>query len=172
MKIKNNPVCAFISVLIIIIFSLYTTSALKTIPCEKDMISIFISNFIHIDTFHLMANLYGIYSLSKIEILLGSKKFLILVLFLSIFNTVFESILHKIINTPCSIGMSGILYGVITFEILLTKEIDYNGLFAVFLNIYASSISNTKSSLSAHIIGAISGILGSIILKQTDKLTL
>lgn len=172
MKIKNNPVCAFISVLIIIIFSLYTTSALKSIPCEKDMVSIFICNFIHIDLFHLIANLYAIYSLSRVEILLGSKKFFILVLFLSIFNTVFESILHKIINTPCSIGISGILYGVITFEILLTNNIDYNGLFAIFLNIYASSMSNTKSSLSGHMIGAISGILGSLILKQTAQLTL
>lgn len=172
MKIKNNPVCAFISVLIIIIFSLYTTSVFKSIPCEKDMVSIFICNFIHIDLFHLIANLYAIYSLSRVEILLGSRKFFILVLFLSIFNTIFESILHKIINTPCSIGISGILYGVITFEILLTKNIDYNGLFAIFLNIYASSMSNTKSSLSGHMIGAISGILGSLILKQTAQLTL
>ena len=163
MKIKNNPICAFLSVLIITIFSLYTTSVFKSIPCEKDMTSIFMSHFIHTDFIHLFANLYGIYSLTRVELVVGPKKFFILLIFLLIFNTIFESVLHRIINTPCSIGISGVLYGIITFEILYIKNVDYNSLISLFLNIYTSYSSNIKSSLSGHIIGGISGILGALL---------
>ena len=123
---KNNPVTSFLSVVIIILFSLYYTSILKTIPCEKDMRSIFMSQFIHVDFFHLLANLYGFYSMSRVELTLGPKKFFVLMIFLLLFNTLFEFILHRLIQTPCSIGISGILYGIVTFELLTKNVVEYN----------------------------------------------
>ena len=114
---KEHPICSFISVLIILIFSLYATNAIKIVPCEKDMLSIFMSQFVHTDFFHLASNLYGIYSLSRVEHKYGPKKFFSLIFFLLLLNTIAEAILHKLIKSPCSIGFSGILYGVLTFEI-------------------------------------------------------
>jgi membrane associated rhomboid family serine protease len=163
---KNNPITAFLSVVIVILFSLYYTSILKTIPCEKDMKSIFISQFIHTDFFHLLANLYGFYALSRVELMIGPKKFFILVMFLLIFNTIFEFILHYFAKTPCSIGISGILYGIVTFELLSKKIIDYHGILSIFLSIYASYKSNINSSLYGHLIGGFTGILGSLIFKN------
>ena len=58
---KNNSICAFISIIIIVVFSLYLSNAIKTIPCDKNMKSIFIGQFIHTDFFHLISNLYGLY---------------------------------------------------------------------------------------------------------------
>ena len=169
MKIKNykdTPVCSFIFVLIIVVFSLYFTNAIKNVPCEKDMKSIFISNFIHTDFVHLLSNLYGIYALSRVEYKVGFKKFFSLIIFLLIFNTIFEIILHRIIKTPCSIGFSGILYGITTFEIVCNDTIDYNMIGAIILNISVSKIFDKKSSLSGHIIGGISGILGGVLFKR------
>jgi membrane associated rhomboid family serine protease len=163
---KTTPICSFLAVSIITIFSLYVTNAIKTIPCDKDMLSIFMTNFIHIDITHLISNLVALYALSRVEYKTGPKKFFILLIFLLIFNTIFEFILHKIINTPCSIGISGILYGILTFEIICTNNIDYNMLGAVLLNVFISYGIDNKSSLSGHLIGAISGILGAIIFKN------
>ena len=166
-NLKNNPVCAFISSSMIIIFSLYFTDAIKSIPCEKNMPSILISNFIHTDFFHLMSNLYGLYSISLVEHKYGPKKFVFLILFLLIFSTIFEIILHKIIKTPCSIGFSGILYGIFTFETITDKKnIDYNLFLSIIFNIISSKIFQKKISLTGHIIGAITGILGAIIYKK------
>ena len=165
---KNNPITSFLTVVIVVLFSLYYTSILKTIPCEKNMKSIFISQFIHIDFFHLISNLYGFYALSRVELAMGPKKFFILVLFLLIFNTIFEFILHRLLKTPCSIGISGILYGIVTFELLSNKIVDYHGILSIFLSIYSSYTSTINSSLYGHLIGGFSGILGSIIFKKLN----
>jgi membrane associated rhomboid family serine protease len=165
--LKNCPICSFIFVILIILFSMYFTSALKTIPCEKNMISVLYSNFIHTDFYHLMANLFGLYSLTYVEIRLGSKKFLTLILFLLFFTSLLEIILYRIIKTPCTIGFSGILYGVFTFEIISKdKYVDYKILGSIFLNLIFSKIMNSKSSLYGHIIGVISGVCGALIYKK------
>lgn len=169
MKIKQTPFTAFICVFILTIFLLYVTNVIKEVPCEKDMKSIFISNFIHTDFFHVAANLYGLYSLSRVELDIGPKKFFTLLIFLLVFGTVLEGILHRIINTPCSIGFSGVLYGIMTFEIMYNKKFDYNIFISIILNIIVSKLGNRNLSLNGHIIGAISGILGGIIFNKLYK---
>jgi membrane associated rhomboid family serine protease len=165
----NYPICSFFAVLITIIFSLYFTNALKTIPCEKDMKSVFISQFIHTEFLHLISNLYGIYSLSRIEIKIGPKKFFSLIIFLLIFTSILESILHQLIETPCSIGFSGILYGVFTFEIMAIKDdFDYNLLIAIVADTISQKMMKNKISLYGHIIGVLSGILGGFIFKKLN----
>jgi membrane associated rhomboid family serine protease len=165
---KEYPICSFISVLIITIFSLYATNAIKTIPCEKDMTSIFVSQFIHTDFFHLASNLYGIYSLSKVENKYGPKKFFSLIIFLLVFNTIAEGVLHRIINTPCSIGFSGILYGVLTFELVCDK-FDYLLFGSIVTNIFIGKVFKSNVSLQGHLIGAISGIVGGLLFKNFFK---
>lgn len=165
-KIIETPLTAFICVIILTIFLLYTSNVIKEIPCNKDMKSIFLSNFIHTDFFHIIANLYGFYSLTRVELNLGSKKFFGLIIFLLFFNTIFECMLHKIINIPCSIGFSSILYGVLTFEVMYDKKFDYNIFISILLNIIISKIGNRKLSLASHLIGCVSGIIGSLIFEK------
>jgi membrane associated rhomboid family serine protease len=155
---NQNPVCSFISVLIITIFSLYFTNAIKTIPCEKDMQSVFVSQFIHVDFFHLLSNLYGLYSLSRVEQKYGPKFFFSLIFFLLLMNAIIETILHKIIITPCSIGFSGILYGVFTFE-LVSKgvNVDYLLFISIIANMVANDIFKNNISLQGHLVGAVTG---------------
>lgn len=167
---KEYPICSFISVLIITIFSLYLTNAIKTIPCEKDMVSIFMSQFVHTDFLHLLSNLYGLYSLSRIENKYGPKKFFGLLIFLLLINAAAESVLHKIIKSPCSIGFSGILYGVLTFEMICDKNnLDYVLLGSIITNIFVTKIFKSNVSLQGHIIGAITGIISGIMFKNFFK---
>ena len=134
------------------------------------MLSIFMSQFVHTDFLHLVSNLYGIYSLSRIENKYGPKKFFVLLLFLLFINTATESILHKIINYPCSIGFSGILYGVLTFDTVCDKNnIDYVLLVSIFTNMFVTKIFKSNNSLQGHIVGAITGIISGIMFKNFFK---
>jgi len=97
---------------------------------------VFMTNFIHIDFEHLLANLFGLYSLSRVERNMGTKPFFFLVLYLLIVSSVIESIIHKIFkNIPCSIGFSGVLFGVMTYEIIKTKKINIFLVGSILLNL-------------------------------------
>lgn len=162
--VRDVPVSSFLAISIIIVFSLYATTALKTIPCGKDLLANFTSNFIHIDPYHLIANLYALYALSRVEVSLGPKKFFILVLFLLFVNTLFEGAVHKMIpDIPCSIGFSGVLFGMMTWELVTNKGLDFYVATSIGAMVILPSIQNQKASLMGHLVGAVSGIIGGLL---------
>ena len=166
-NLKIYPVCSFISVVIITIFSLYFTNALKTIPCGKDMQSIFISQFIHVDFLHLVSNVYGLYTLSTVEQKYGPKFFFSLIFFLLTINALLESLFHKFFDTTCSLGFSGILYGVLTFELSCRgMNTNYLLFISIFANMIANDIFKNNVSLQGHLIGALSGIISGSLFKK------
>lgn len=162
-NIQDVPVSVFISVCIIVVFSLYTTSAIKNIPCSNDVISVFMSNFIHTDSFHLVANLYALYALSRVEQAIGGKHFVALIVFLLLLNTALESAINKKFNVPCSIGFSGVLYGIMTWELATQKHLDFYLITAIGATIMAPMLGKTNISVIGHGVGAFSGIIGGLI---------
>lgn len=162
--LKDIPVTLFLAVSIVVVFSLYLTTWIKTIPCGKDVMSIFTSNFIHLDPYHLMSNLFALYALSRVEQQLGAKKFIGLIIFLLIFTTFVEVLVHKIyIQIPCSIGFSGILFGIMTWELVTNKELDLILVLSIIAIVAVPSIQSEKVSLLGHSIGAIGGVVGGLI---------
>lgn len=166
-SLKNNPISAFIATVVIVIFSLYTTNAIKTIPCDKNMVDNFKSTFVHVDRLHLMSNLYALYALSRVERELGTKKFLILIIFLVCINTIIETSLHKITNKiPCSIGFSGILFGIMAYEIITQRGIDPYILSSILIMVITPSLKSSKVSFSGHLIGTVSGVISALIYSK------
>ena len=162
-KFSDVKVSIFLLTSIIVVFLLYVTNIIKSIPCQKSLLSNFYSNFFHIEITHLISNIIGLYALSRIERNIGIKKFIKLIILILLFNSVFETILYILFpNMLCSIGISGILYGLITYELFTNKEIDYVLIIYIFSNII---IPYKNISVSSHIIGAISGIIISKIIK-------
>ena len=124
-KVKIVPISSFIAVSIITIFSLYLTNVIKTIPCGDTVLSSFYSNFLHIEPAHLIGNLTALYALSRVERAIGSKQFIALIIFLLVFNSIVESIIHKRYpNIPCSIGFSGVLFGIMSWEMITNNKFD------------------------------------------------
>lgn len=163
-QIKDVPVSVFLAVSIVVIFSLYSTTALKELPCGKDVMSLFYSNFVHIDLYHLFSNIFALYALSRVEVAIGGKKFAGLIVFLLLFNTLAEVTANKINkNLKCSIGFSGVLFGVAIWEIVTTKDIDLTIILAIVAMVALPSIQNPRASLLSHSIGALSGIMGGLI---------
>jgi len=160
------PVSVLLATSIIVVFGLYITTMIKSVPCGKGVTDIFISNFIHTDPYHLISNLYALYALSRVEQKIGSKKFVYLVVFLLIFNTSLESIVHMAIpSIPCGIGFSGVLFGVTTWELVTTKTLDMWLVFSILGTVIIPSMKNSNISFTGHAVGAITGIIGGLVWK-------
>ena len=167
---KDVPVSVFLAVSIVLIFSLYATVVLKEIPCGKDVMSLFYSNFVHVDIYHLLSNIFALYALSRVEIAIGGKKFMTLIVFLLIFNTIAESIMYKLFkNLPCSIGISGVLFGVTAWEMITNKGFDWLVAVSLVVMIACPSIQDPKASLMGHSIGAIAGIIGGLLWSKISS---
>lgn len=166
-SVKNTPVSTFTIVTMILIFSLYTTNAIKSVPCRKNMTDNFLSSFVHVDSVHIFANLYTLYALSRVEIQLGSKKFFILIVFLLCINTIFKTLLHKMTNKiPCSIGFSGVLFGIMTWEIITNRGFDMNIATSIILLVILPSLQFRNVSFTGHLIGAVSGVIGGLLFNE------
>jgi len=161
---KQVPVSVMIAVSIVVIFSLYATTAIKEIPCGKDVMTIFYGNFVHVDVYHLISNIYALYALSRVELSMGGKQFTGLIVFLLVFNTLAESLMHKMFkDLPCSIGFSGILFGVTAWEMATTQDLDWVLVSSLIAMIAGPTIQNPKASLMGHAVGAVVGVIGGLM---------
>jgi len=161
-----TPICSTVIIINFIVFLLYFTSIIKTIPCDNDMKSIFVSNFIHIDYKHLLANAFGIYALSRIEEKIGIYEFLKLLIFILVIFTILETLLHNIYKEiNCSIGFSGIILGMITYEYIKNYgAIDYEILLSLIIYLIVPSYFSPNVSFSGHLLGVVAGIIASYII--------
>lgn len=167
---KDVPVSVFIAVSMIVVFLLFNAKVITALPCGKGMREVFMSNFVHIDAMHLISNLYALYAVSRVEQEMGFQSFIWLLIFLLIVNTLAEFIAKRIWqDMPCSIGFSGILFGLLTWELVSTRKFDVEVFLAIIIMVVGPSLTNKKASLSGHIIGAISGILGGFAWKILHK---
>lgn len=165
-NINDVPVCTFIAVSLIIVFSLYTTSALKQLPCNNDVLGVFMSNFIHTDMYHVISNLYALYALSRVEEQLKPKKFFTLIIFILIFSSIIEVSVNRMFNLPCSIGFSGVLFGITTWEIVTKQKVDFYLITSIFAMVLLPSLKSKKISLVGHLVGAFAGIIAGFISKK------
>ena len=170
-KVKIVPISSFIAVSIITIFSLYITNVIKTVPCGDTVLSSFYSNFLHIEPAHLIGNLTALYALSRVERAIGSKQFIALIVFLLIFNSIVEAIIHKRYpNIPCSVGFSGVLFGIMSWEMVTNNKFDAVTFLSIVMMVIAPSAQDSKASLSGHAVGATAGIIGGLMWTQFSKL--
>ena len=153
---KNTPLTSFLFVMMTVIFSMYYTTLLKKIPCEKDLTSVLVSNFIHTKPTHFFYNMYAVYAMSRIETKMGFKKFAMLITFALIVNSIIETLAHKIYESPCSIGFSGVLYSVFTYDFMATNEVDLYMMTALIAKVF---VGDKDSSIIGHLTGVVSGIL-------------
>jgi membrane associated rhomboid family serine protease len=156
---SNKIISIFIVIIISTIYLLFTTGYFASLPCDGNFLSKVSSNFVHVDFIHLASNVVGLYFISELEPQIGSEKFLQLFVVLNIFLGLIESYFYK---DKCSIGISGVLYGLIAYEMFKFKKIDYNIIIAlIFLFLFSG---DSKISHSGHLIGFLAGFLAVYIV--------
>ena len=163
---KKVSVSISVGIILIIVFLMYQTSILTTLPCDKNILDVFASIFTHVEWSHLLSNLFALYVLSRIEIQMESKSFTWLLVFLLAFNTVVEYTVKNIFDIRCSIGYSGILFGLMTWEILMEKSISIEVMLSIVVIVFGPGLNNKKISVEGHVIGAISGVIGALVYSR------
>ena len=163
-NLKGVPICTFIAVVSLVVFGLYVSKIIKAVPCGKTIISVFNSTFVHLDIYHLFANLLALYSLSRVEESMGMSNFGFLLMFLFAFNCITEVLLYKMFpNLPCSVGLSGILFGIMTWEMVSKQKLDITMFLSIIFMVVWPSLQNSKVSFRSHVSGAVSGIIGGLL---------
>lgn len=157
----KTPVTVLVSAILVVVSLLFIFRQWVSLPCGLDILSAFSRNFIHVDPLHLMINLYGFYRLADLEFSVGSIRYLALILLLTFFQSVLEWLYLTIrpIGGSCSIGFSGILFGILTFMFFFDRGIDLTLLLALFVSILSSSATSERISFTGHLFGVISGLL-------------
>jgi membrane associated rhomboid family serine protease len=158
------PVTVFVSVILVVVFLMYLSGKIRSLPCGSGVNKAFMRHFVHIDPMHLLINLYAFYVLSRVEVQMGSGPFLGLLVFLLIVNMAIEVVLH-ILNPefPCSIGFSGILFGIAAWELFVANEVNTGLLLLLAAMVINPSLQNPRASLLGHSIGAIAGVIGALL---------
>jgi hypothetical protein len=98
-----------------------------------------------------------------VEVQIGSSHYLSLILFLFVTTTAAETIARKLDNRiKCSLGFSGVLFGVSTYEIITFKKPDYTLLIStIIIALIRSNAPNT--SFLSHLVGIVAGGMSGII---------
>ena len=118
--VKTRPVFVVLTiVLIIIAIDLNRDNKRKVLNyCEPGILNGIKRSFSHVDPAHLLSNLIVFYILSRIETSRGSIFYIKLIVQLFVLTAVMEYIIQRYCHIPCAIGFSGILYGLLAWEIM------------------------------------------------------
>jgi membrane associated rhomboid family serine protease len=163
---KDVPITNTLGILLLTIFFLFNANVLTSIPCKKTPLDVLKSAFVHVEATHVISNLYALYALSVVERRMGSKVFLSLILWLLAFSTIGEWLVKLAIpSTPCSIGFSGVIFGLMTWELINKCKKGFDGeLLAAALLLVVQYTSGGKNvSFLGHTVGAIGGIIGGLL---------
>ena len=152
MDTKDKKVSLYISLVNLIVFLLYKIEFFNEIPCHGGLISNIKGDFVHKQFTHLLLNLIGLYILSDIEKHIGSQKFLKLVVFIIGTTSIIET---QFYSNYCSIGFSGILYGLLAYQMLISNKIEIDIIIVLILLYFTEK---DVSSNSFHLIGFLSGV--------------
>lgn len=163
----NRPVFVGLSLVLIVIATFYMTGQWEQIQCGDEPLLIFQRQFIHVTLRHLLANLFVFFILSRVESKIGSFRFAFLLLQISVWCVVVEYAVSRLINVNCAIGFSGILFGLLVWEVMQVNEpLSATVVFTLLLIIILPSLSNPNASLMGHALGAASGALVALYYKQ------
>lgn len=157
----ERPVFVSVSLMLIFIMVMYNYNIFTDVPCGDGVSKIVQRQFTHVSISHIMSNLFVFYLLSQMELKYGSQQFLLLLLQIVVICVGFEYLLQQITPVPCSIGFSGILFGLLAWELMQKNNHKIDIMFIIILVgiIIAPSLTNPRASLLGHAMGAVSGLV-------------
>ncbi len=157
-------VTVIISVVLTLVYLGFYTKTIKKIPCGNDFLSIVSSQFVHISLLHLASNLFSLWYLSNLERKLGWAKFSALVMAIILISSGADALIG---NRHCSIGFSGVLFGLFAWSTLSVKGFKWYNLGLVAVMLLANTGPNI--SLRGHALGALTGVVLALIYQLFMK---
>jgi membrane associated rhomboid family serine protease len=124
--------------------------------CQKTFISHLSNTFLHASTLHIIGTVLALGIMSRIEYDQGSLAFTLLITSLVVISSLLE---HQLRlwneNTPCGIGFSSIVIGLVAFELKGSTLLQASPL---LLTLIYPSLINPSISFEGHAIGAVTGL--------------
>ena len=150
------------------IFLLYHGKALVAIPCGNDFVSILQSQFVHVNFVHIASNLFSLWYMANLERSMGLGKFLALVLVIAVLSSAADTLIgHVGGNRPCSIGFSGVLFGLVAWSVLTTGGFKWYNI-AMVAGLLLTNM-GPHISVRGHVIGAVTGLVLALLYKLVPK---
>jgi len=156
----NHPITTFIIVLLFSFHLYQNINGLHILNIKNKFLQRILSTFYHVNNFHFLQNCLSLYNLRFIELMTSSKEYAMMILFLTISNSVIWNIVREFMFIQFSIGFSGVLFGIITiypqnyfFEFKINKYL-YPYMMLMFMQIIVPN-----ASFFGHLVGIISGYL-------------
>jgi len=145
---------------------IHFNSSQENLPtiCVDGITNSIVRNFYHVDSPHLYINLLTFTVLSRIETQIGSIKYLMLLISI-IISSVLDFVVNSIFSLKCSIGFSGVLFGLLAWKMITRHEFSPYILILLAINVISPTIKNPQASLTGHGIGALAGIGAAYLLK-------
>ena len=170
-NIMYKPVSLIIAILLVIInFGTQNNIANIANICENNFLNSIFRNFYHVNTAHLIINLFSFYVLSEVEILIGSGQYIILLLTILLISSILDFIITLLFpNITCSIGFSGILFGLLAWEMMALHNFNFFVLMLLIFNVITPTMINPRASLIGHSIGAFSGVIAFFFFTLSSK---
>jgi membrane associated rhomboid family serine protease len=144
----------------IIIFISYNSNLINVNNlCKETFLNNIAQNFTHLDSMHIIFNLYALYNISNLETIYTSQTYFQIIILLTLMQSTLTYIINKFYKLNCSIGFSGVIMGLYVFNIFKTNQNNLNSyLIALALLIYPSFVAQNVS-LVGHLIGGLSGYI-------------
>jgi membrane associated rhomboid family serine protease len=169
--VKDVPVTIALTAIVIGIYIFHEIRNGDDVDCNKNFSSVLYRNFVHLDVSHLMANLFGLFAIAYTEQYIKSQHFLGVLIFITLSVVFIEMMVGKVYKLKCSVGISAIILGITTWEIvsgirpskLLISALVISALVA------GPSLREDNVSLSGHLMGVVSGIIASFVLPAIKK---
>lgn len=169
--IFNNDIYYYVSSFVMIIITLlYYTKVLNYVPCDVSFNEQLYRTFIHIDMFHLLINLYAYNTLiTKLNSYMSHGNIFGLLIMIIVIDWIIGYLYNYYYDSACSIGFSGILFGLLAWDYLYHDDFNSNTIIMILISSIYPSLNNAKSSLSGHIIGSLSGLIAFLLSKSFGK---
>lgn len=167
MKLQRRPVSLAIGLLLVLVW-LFTLQGFNLDEvCGKGFVKAIARNFVHLNLFHLLVNLYALEALSRIELYLGSGSYIGLLIIILLLASTMEFLLNETVpSLRCSIGFSGVLFGLLAWEMMVMGEFQPYLFLILLVIVVFPTLSNPRASLIGHGLGALAGVIAALFWRK------
>jgi hypothetical protein len=158
--IKEVPVSVALTIILTVSSLIHLTHKDKFQLDCNNFLSLLSANFIQADINQLTVNIFSIYTLSNIELTLGSKKYLSLFVSALLIYTTLLYEFHKIIPTlDCPLGFSSLIFSILVWNFLLTKMLNPSIVILLVITFIYLSLHYSQILLLNFGIAALTGLI-------------
>lgn len=150
----NNPIVIVVGIILFLF-----TFENKNDVCNKSLFGSFLRQFHHGNLTHFLFNMTAFANLTyNIQNKVGWTTYLLIIFMIMILNTLADYILYGADIIHCSIGFSGVVFGLLGWSLFYQRELSLSLITDIIL-LLLPSLWIRKISFSGHLIGLLSGIL-------------